>query len=347
MEALAPLTERFGKDIKGVIECFDRVVLFGTYKTIGWPGAMDQHLWGQQIRLLDYAKTYANTLRLRVAEHVRGEAGRAGVSIQQVNYSQRKEALVEDILQKRGRHEGVVCVLGAMERCRTYKVGKNQKTNRLELQCSPGKCQHYYIYFIEPELGLCYLRIPTWAPFRLQFYCNGHDWLERRMKQAGIRYKKADNCFTHISDFAKAQQLASEFDAQRVHEILNGIARRWVAVDRDFAHSLHWSIYQAKWATDIVFKNDKVLPDLYAQITRTAACEVGCADIYRFLGKRHTTRSKAEASSRLQTLVQGTRIKHTLGATNLKMYDKAGTVLRIECTTSDVKSFTHYRKRLP
>ena len=42
MPALPPLTERFGKDIKGVIECFDRVVLFGTYKAIGWPGAMER-----------------------------------------------------------------------------------------------------------------------------------------------------------------------------------------------------------------------------------------------------------------------------------------------------------------
>ena len=52
-------------------------------------------------------------------------------------------------------------------------------------------------------------------------------------------------------------------------------------------------------------------------------------------------------SSHLQTLVQGARIKHTLGSTSLKMYDKAGVVLRIECTTSDIRSFTHYRKVEP
>lgn len=236
---------------------------------------------------------------------------------------------------------------GLRQRCRTFKVGKNQKTGRLALQWSPGKCQHFYIYFIDAELGLCYLRIPTWAPFRLQAYGNGHDWLERRLTKAGLRFTKADNCFTHISDFEAAQKLAGEFDPARVHDILNRAASRWVALHADFGHSLHWSIWQAEWATDIVFKNDQVLPDLYKQITRTAACEVGCADIYRFLGKRQTVRSKAEASSRLQTLVQGTRLKHSLGSTSIKMYDKAGSVLRIECTTSDVKSFTHYRKVEP
>jgi hypothetical protein len=48
------------------------------------------------------------------------------------------------------------------------------------------------------------LRIPTWAPFRLQFYFNGHDWLQRRMAAEAITYRKADNCFMHVSDFQRA-----------------------------------------------------------------------------------------------------------------------------------------------
>ena len=29
---------------------------------------------------------------------------------------------------------------------------------------------------MDAELGLIYLRVPSWCPFRLQFYCNGHAW---------------------------------------------------------------------------------------------------------------------------------------------------------------------------
>lgn len=341
------LTERFAKDIKGVLQCFDRVVLFGTYKAIGWPGAMGQHLHARGVRLLDYEKTYANTLRLEMAQRVKAVAAEEGLAVIQVNAGQRKEALVEEILVRRGRRAGVVCILGAMERCRCFKVGKDHASGFLQLQWSPGKCQHYYVYFLDAEFGLGYLRIPTWAPFRLQAYCNGHDWLERRLKSAGLRYTKADNCFTHLSDFAAAQALVAEFEPQALHALCDRLARRFVAVHDRFGPTLHWSVYQAEWATDIVFKNDRVLPDLYHQIVRTAAIEVGCDDIYRFLGKRPSGRNRAEVSSRLQTLVQGTRIKHTLGSTSLKMYDKAGRVLRLECTTSDISSFTHYRKVEP
>ena len=241
----------------------------------------------------------------------------------------------------------MVCILGAIERCRGFKVGKNQKTGFLQLQWSLGKCQHFYVYFIDAEFGLCHLRIPTWAPFRLQFCCNGHDWLERPMRAAGLRFKKADNCFTQASDFAAAQALLKNFEPQRLHRMLDQMAARGVAVHGRFGQSLHWSVYQAEWSTDIVFQNDRVLPELYREIVRTAAIEVGCSDIYRFLGKPPRTNSKAEPGRRLQTLVQGTRLKHTLGATSLKMYDKVGSVLRIECTTSDVTTFQHRRKVEP
>jgi hypothetical protein len=40
-----------------------------------------------------------------------------------------------------------------------------------------GKCLHYYFYFVDRELGLAYVRVPTWAPFRLQVWFNGHQWL--------------------------------------------------------------------------------------------------------------------------------------------------------------------------
>ena len=126
------LVERHAKDIKGVIECFDRVVLFGTYKAIGWTGAMEQHLRGCGISFMEFNKSYANQLRLEVADQVRTQARAEGIEIRQVNYGERKEAIVEEILAKRGRREGVVCLLGAIERCRCFKVGKNQKTGFLD-----------------------------------------------------------------------------------------------------------------------------------------------------------------------------------------------------------------------
>jgi len=65
------LTQRYAKDIKGVLHCFDRLVLFGTFTSIGHPRAMEGHLWSERIKLIDYQKTHANELRLEMVSHMK------------------------------------------------------------------------------------------------------------------------------------------------------------------------------------------------------------------------------------------------------------------------------------
>ena len=341
------LVEEHARDIKGVLECYDRVLLAGTYQAIGWPEAMGSYLGANGISHLEFARTKAKEWADEVNAKVRRVAREEGLVVRQVKSGERKEALVAQLLEKRGRHPGVVCVLGAMERCRSLRVRAAEPGGPLRLQWGPGKCEHFYVYVLDAEFGLCHLRIPTWAPFRLQFCGNGHDWLAQQMRAAGLSFTQADNCFTDLSDVAAAQKLVHRFDPVRLHRRLDELAARWVSIHARFGHSLHWSIAQAEWSTDIMFKNDRVLPGLFQQIVRTAATEVGCGDLYRFVGKTWRGLRGQEISSRLQTLVQGTRLKHTLGLTSLKVYDKAGSVLRIECTTRDVTTFTHYRKVKP
>src|SRR5215831_8016851 len=92
------------------------------------------------------------------------------------------------VLTERGDHPGLVHVISAMEACPTYRPWHSKQTHRTLLRPATGKCLHYYFYFIDAELGLIYLRVPTWCPFRLQFYCNGHSWLARQLTAAGIGF---------------------------------------------------------------------------------------------------------------------------------------------------------------
>ena len=88
-----------------------------------------------------------------------------------------------------------------------------------------GKCLHYYFYFMDAELGLIYLRVPTWCPFRLQFYCNGHRWLARQLAAAGIGFTPADNAFLHIDDWQRAQTLADRLSPVKLAESRLGWSR--------------------------------------------------------------------------------------------------------------------------
>ena len=71
----------------------------------------------------------------------------------------------------------------------TYGPWHDKTTGKTFLKFDQSKCLHYYFYIIDRELGLCYLRVPTCPPFRLQFYMNGHNLLAYKLdkKQMCIR----------------------------------------------------------------------------------------------------------------------------------------------------------------
>jgi hypothetical protein len=106
----------------------------------------------------------------------------------------------------------------------------------------------------------------------------------------------------------------------------------------------HWSIMQCELVFDVVFYRQKDLAPLYDSLVRTAVHAVKCDNIVTFLGKKLDGRFKDEMGNDFHTRVMGTRIKHHMGPVVIKMYDKAGLVLRIETVVNDVKFFRHYRE---
>ncbi len=84
-------------------------------------------------------------------------------------------------LAQRGTRPALVHIISAMEACDSYRPWHDKATGRGFVRPDSGKCLHYYFYFINATLGLIYLRVPTWSPFRLQFYCDGRSWLARQL----------------------------------------------------------------------------------------------------------------------------------------------------------------------
>jgi len=231
-----------------------------------------------------------------------------------------------------------------MEPCTSYKPWHDKKTHKTYLKYDTGKCLHYYFYFIDAELGLCYLRVPTWAPFRLQFYFNGHHKLAAQVDKKGIDAALLDNCFVRLEDVDKAQKLADDFNVKRLHRILDRTARLYCPVISLFREGYHWSIMQAEYATDLIFKRQSDLKPIYDELIRTAVHAVKADNIATFLGRKLNGNYQDEAGNDFSTRIQGTRIKHHMGPVAIKMYDKHGLVLRIETTVNDVTFFKHHRR---
>jgi hypothetical protein len=333
------LTERYADRIRGVLTCFDRIIITGTLPDICHADAMSIHLRVKGVRLFDFAR-WAEPLRDEIRNHAERVAQESGLQIEFVRKKNfRQEARIKQILAQRGAHPGLVHIFSALEPCLSFKPWHDKKTGRTFLKPDDGKCIHYYFYFIDEELGLCYLRVPTWAPFRLQFYFNGHNALAVKLAREGIAYQLVDNAFIDIADFPRAQALADQIQVEKLHRRLDRLARRFCPVLRHFPSGVHWSIHQAENATDIVFKRQDDLKPLYEALVRTAIHAVKAEDVATFLGRVIRASTTDEIGNHFSTRIEGTRIRHQMGPASIKMYDKFGLMIRIETTSYDVSFF--------
>lgn len=342
---MAHILERYGHLIKGVIGCYDRVVITGTLPGICFADGMTSLLNSRGIRIFDYTK-WAEPLRDSIRNNAESIAASEGLEIEFIRKLRgfRKEERVKKILDQRGEHPGLVHIFSAMEACSSYRPWHDKKTGRSFLKPAPGKCLHYYFYFVDPELGLSYVRVPTWGPFRLQVYFNAHNWLACRLQHAAVGFTMLDNAFSHIDDFERAQQLSDAFDVARLHERLDEFARRYCPVHDAVQTDYHWSLLQVEYATDLVFRNRTDLAPIYETLVRTAVHSVKPEHIATFLGRRLHSNFTDEIGNDLSVRIEGTRIRHQMGPAAIKMYDKRGIILRIETTANDVSFFKHHRK---
>jgi hypothetical protein len=180
--------------------------------------------------------------------------------------------------------------------------------------------------------------------FRLQFYCNGHSWLARKLTAQGIGYSMADNAFVRIEDWGRAQQLADALSPDQLHRTPDRYAALCCPISEVFRQSYHWSLMQVEYATDLAFRSTATLGPLYEQLVRQSVLSVKAEQVATFLGRQITPLLAQEVGSQFSTRIEGTCFKHRFGKCSIKMYDKHGIVLRIETTSNDVSFFKHHRK---
>jgi hypothetical protein len=337
------LTEHHKEHIVGVLSCYDRVVITGTLPTVCFAAGMTSWLYSHKIRIFDYKKM-ADDLRIKLRENAEKIAAANNIEIEHIRKKKiRKESIIQKRIQARGNHTGLVHIISAMETCSCYTPWHDKKTQKTFVKPGTSQCLHYYFYFIDETLGLCYMRVPTWAPFRLQFYFNGHNWLAPELEREDIHYSLMDNAFNAIDDFDAAQRLADSLQVDVLHRILDQYSRMFCPVMDTFEQQYHWSIMQAEYATDIIFKEQAVLKTIYDDLIATAIHTVKPDNIATFLGRKLHGNYQQEMGNRYNVRLEGSRIKHSMGKCSIKMYDKFQIILRIETTTNDVTFFQHYR----
>ena len=194
------------ESVSGVLATFDRLIFKGHLNSFFPNGAFERYLYNRGILLKDAASFFENETA-KIKEHAMKMADDAGHPYIYLNASHThstgnsKEALARAIADKDGVTEGLVCVFSVLETCHSFSVVGNRATRRLEAAKRRRKCLHFYWYFIDPIFGWMHVRLQSWAPYSIQVYVNGREWMVRRLDQLGVAYTKSDNKIIHVSDF--------------------------------------------------------------------------------------------------------------------------------------------------
>ena len=339
--------ERHQADILGVLSGFDRVLFRGTLRTISFVDGARKFLAASRILLKDFAAFAQGCTDeiARHAEHIAEQAGRPYVYL--TSSTERKDDHAREIAGRDGIERGLVCVLYAVEPCMGFDIRRNREEKKLQLVSRQRKCRFFYFYFMDRDFGLMHVRLQSWFPFEVQVCLNGRSYLAKQMDREGIAYTQRRNCFPFIENLPRAQQLLDQLSRRNWAKTLSVLAERanpLLATRLCNVHRYYWTLRQSEYATDVLFKDKASLDALYPSLWQHAMKHFEPPDILRFLGKKMTRAMAGEALTDVKRRAEGLRIKHTIDGNSIKMYNKEGSVLRVETTINNPRPFRVLRK---
>lgn len=354
--AVASFIQQHATKIMGVMSGWDRLRFRGTVRMLANPAGLWRFLVHTGRSFLKDFGAHAEAL----SKKTRGEsllaAERMGRPVVHLNNpGVCKEEMAREIQARDRIKEGLICVLTAVEPCWSYDIKSNKEKGKLELVRAYRKCQHLYHYYQHPIFGFMHARLQTWLPFNVFVNVNGREWLSRQMDAAGVRYLRRENCFAWVSDVDKAQELLREqvgFNWQGAFgELVSAVNPAFASIRGDCRMEYYWSLEESEWASDILFKDQGELSGLYGRLIRHGIESLGSGDVLRFLGHKVRSDGKphgkfaGEVLSDLRERAEGIRIKHRVGKNSVKMYNKQGTVLRVETTLNNMRELKSPRMK--
>jgi hypothetical protein len=346
---LKTFVAKHAEKITGVLSGFDRMLFRGTLRELSYAAGMTQFLSIARVLRKNFG-AFCDTVTMQLREASLAAAEKLGRPILYLpGGNVDKEALARKVEREDRIDRGLICVLKAVEPCKSFRVVHVKGENRFELRLVPRKCLHLYHYMKDPLFGFMHARLQTWFPFNLQICLNGREWLAQAMDRAGIAYERHDNCFLSLDDVPSVQKLADRQVRTRWETHLNRIARQVnPALPRilgRFRSAYYWSLLQSEWATDILFEDPKHLAAIYRPLVRHGITGLSSGDVMRFLGGKVHGCFGGQIVSDFKNRPEGIRIKHRVNHNSVKLYDKQGTILRVETTVNQPSGFKVFRHK--
>jgi hypothetical protein len=257
-------TKLFGSLLALVYHCFDRIVILGHLPLLTRPENM-VHFFRDVHGIRAITK---EVLRARTDDYnrwVESFARNHQIPIEWAEKGVRKEDYVRPALRRMERRNrcGVYFILKSMEVGATFRsaVPKYPTADPDYRILSRQRCRYtqYYFYIRDDVLGPLALCVGSFLPFAITYYLNGHHFIERELRRAGVAFRKDDNAFLWVADRRALQAAADRLSATIMRKRLDYwtwvVGPKFSTKDRHAVNlSRHYSIQQVEYCRNLIFR---------------------------------------------------------------------------------------------
>ncbi len=326
------------------IECVDRVYLNGYVKDLQLPGGVvnfirEQKHWPipSPKMLRQLSEDFRAAVEQYAAEHA--------IPLLTFKKGQVKEKIAQAHLAEFSGERGVVLIGKAQEQASGYSATRQVRGKQVWFQYRRKQVYvtHYYFYLLDPDFGLCFIKVCTYFPFEVKVCFNGHEWAKQQLRQAEIAFTALDNGFAHCADAEQLQALCHTLDARKIQAFFD----LWVAQlpwpldaeDRAAGYQHQLSIWQLEVSHTLVFKDPAQGRALIESLIRDNL-DLGRPDRVSLIFDRRVTK-RTPSDFTTQVLQHGVlpciriRYKHS----TLKIYFKEGQAMRVEMMLNNAADF--------
>ena len=333
-----------------VYHCFDRIVIHGYLSGLSRPEQVVyffRDVLGMPVVDKEVLRQRTNDYQNWVEAYARNH----NIPIQWAEKGVRKEDQVLPALRRMEKTNayGVYFIFKSMEQGRTFRVTvpkyPTQDPNYRIVAQQWSRFTHYYFYIRDEFLGPIIVRVASFFPFHATYWLNGHSFIERELKRAGIGFRKNDNAFLAVDDVAALPAAADRLSPAIIRKQLDYwtliLGPKFSKKEREkISLSRFYAMAQIEYCRNFIFKRHFPIHKIFER-----SCEIGlwrltANRISEIFGVRLNKRLHGKLATVIDQIEHGHHVFRAYWKNAfLKQYEKFSCFLRNELCSNNLRDF--------
>ena len=211
--------------LAGTYDCLDRIVVNAYFRMGHDAGGF--RVWWRKLTGSEDTLDNAHLIRMagRFSRRLRARAAEAGIPVRDCRVGEAKHEIGEELLRNTSVREGLFLILVSRAPAPVWDVHPSRHITRKK---PAVYVNHYSFHILDRDWGHITIKVSGHPPFPARVILNGHEYMDRQSRRAGILFAREGNCFSHISDLTGFARIAETLIDESATGPIAAVCRRWI-----------------------------------------------------------------------------------------------------------------------